>query len=276
MIKKLAFILLSFLFVKFQAQHKEIDSLLHLARATGHDSVKLNAYLKICDLCEVKDNLKFGKIADSLAERLIAKAKSENERKRFIESKLLAYSVIKVYYESAGNFDSVKKYSEAKVEISERTKDKNLIHEQLENLAEVFRRSNKYSEAMEVYTKKLKKAESAGDTYDLLFLFRGISTTYSRMHNNNKALEYELKRLKLIQRTTKDSADVAWEYIDVGQKYYNLYDHERANVFYLKAYKLLENRVDERQQIYLLFQLARSFNEIKKKQRGERIFFQGA
>ncbi len=126
---------------------------------------------------------------------------------------------------------------------------------------------------MAIYAEKLRLSEKEGNKSEIIFALGGISTTYSRMRNNKKALEYELKKLKLIQENAKDSIEVAWEYTNVGQMYYNLYDHKSANLFYLKSYKILGDKIEDRKKIMQLFLIARSFNEMKDNAKAREYFF---
>jgi tetratricopeptide (TPR) repeat protein len=261
--KVLSFFIFIFFFGYIKSQQRQIDSLITLASKASHDSTKLKLYEEICRICETEDNLKYGRILDSLASRLISAATSEKEREKFIRKKIKAYFIIGIYYDELEIIDSLEKYRLKSIEVSRTTNNSGLINEQLENLAEMYRRENQYTKAMNIYTDELKGAEKTGNKQRIIFALAGMSTTYSRMHNNKKALEYELKKLKIVQESVTDPAEVGYAYVNVGRQYYNLHDYETAILFYLKAYAILEKKINDRDKSYYLFLLARAYNENK-------------
>ena len=110
-----------------KAQDRQIDSLVKIANTTNVDSLKLNVYLKICDLCDIHDNLKYGLTIDLLTTKLITQAKNEAEKIKFIRKKLYAYKLISYYYEEIGDIDSMKAYNERGITLAKSTKNSELI-----------------------------------------------------------------------------------------------------------------------------------------------------
>lgn len=256
----------------FAQKKNEIDSLIHLASRSKHDSVKLNIYLKICDLCDTKDNLKYGLITNAIAEKLIVQSKSKNEREKFVRKRLIAFNVIGIYYEELKQLDSLEKYKIRSVEVAKSTNNIALIHEQIDNLAEMYRNENEYTKAMNIYTDELKKAEKLNNKEQIIYALIGIRETYVGMHNNKKTLEYSLKILKIEQEGVVDSTKLAYAYFNVGRNYYNLYNNQKAILYYLKSYKILEKKINNRDKSYYLFQLARAYNEQKNSLEARKYF----
>lgn len=126
---KLYFFLFLFLNFTILSQNSKIDSLIHVAAKDKNDSVKLNIYIKICDLCDIKDNLKYGQVADLLATKLIAKSENEIEKLKFIRKNLYAYNIIRIYYQKINNIDSIRLYQERAVKLAKTTRSANLIFE---------------------------------------------------------------------------------------------------------------------------------------------------
>ena len=80
-------------------QNKTIDSLNLALKNAKHDTIRLNISLELCDLCEIKDNLKYGLLASSIADRLISTSKSSREKEYYIQKKSIACDIISLYYE---------------------------------------------------------------------------------------------------------------------------------------------------------------------------------
>ena len=259
----LLFLIPLFLFESINAQQRQIDSLIKLSSQATQDSLKLKYYQEICVICETKDNLKYGQICTTLAGKLIANAPTKSEREKYIRKKIDAYNVIGIYYEDLELIDSVEKNNKTRLELARQTNNISLINEQLENLAGFYSRENLYTKIMNLYTDELKKAEKENNKEQIIFTLIGIRETYGQMRNHKKSLEYSLKVLELEKSNVKDSSKVAYAYFNVGQKYYNLFDYEKAVFYYLKSYSILGKKINNRDKSFYLFHLARAYNEQK-------------
>lgn len=257
------------------AQNKLIDSLLKAASKTKHDSLRLNIYLQICDSCDIRDNVTYGKISAGLADKLIAAAKNFSERDKFIRKKIYAYEIIEVFYREFKNLDSVELYKIRKIELAKQSKNQELIHDQINSLAEFYRVNNFYSKAMQLFRDKLKEAELLKNTNDMIFSLRGISNTYSSALDNKKALEYALKTLRLVEQTAKDSNEIFWEYSNLASIYFNNYIHDSAFFYCKKSYYGLKPTIDARQKLKFIFRIARTLKELNMLAQSREYFQEG-
>ncbi len=273
---RIAFFFAAFIFLVSQlgAQQAQVDSLIRIINAAQQDSVKLNIYMKVCEICDTKDNLKYGNAAYSISDRLIKQAKTLAEKEKFIEKKIFAYDIIAIYYEEElDNSDSVKNYRVKSVELAKTTSNKDLINTVTDRLAEMYRRKNQFTQAMSIYRTALVEAEKKGDKDAIIFNIQGIGSTYMRLHNPQKALEYRLKELE-IQEKSGDKWAIAWTNIAVGQAYFQLSAYKTAIEYQLKGERYLIDKVKPKEKIYLYFNLARPYNDLGNAKKAREYFMQ--
>ena len=96
------FVVLAFLFiftckVSLQAKELSIDSLQTILKTDCQDTVKLNVFQKILDVCDMKDNLKFSQQAVSFADKLLSETIDRQKRLEILKHKA-DYLVYAVYY----------------------------------------------------------------------------------------------------------------------------------------------------------------------------------
>lgn len=220
-----------------KAQNSKIDSLLSLVKTTGIDSLKLNSYIRICDLCEIKDNLKYGHLADSLATKLIKQSKSETERLNFTRKKIYAYNTIMVYYRELNNNDSVNSYQKRVFELAKMTKNINLIFE----TNAIYIRSNKRSnsnmalqlayENLEL-SKKAKNCKLISKAYSLI-----ANVNFWGIGNNSKAFEYYELAIYEAERCN-DKETLLKIYSECENPYFNTKKYEIYRQLLLKKEKI--------------------------------------
>ncbi len=277
---------------KLSGQNKKIDSLLSFAKITRIDSLKLNSYVKICDLCDIYDNLKYGHITDSLATKLITQSKSEPEKLKFIRKKLYAYNIIRIYYQKLNNKDSISIYHERAFKLAKRTNIVDLICEvnsayvayvmmnqkdlalQLayENL-EVSKKANDckliskaYSQiadvnfwgignnakAFEYYELSIKEGEKCNDKETLLKIYEAGENPYFNTQQYDKCRQLLLKK-ELIDPKLKENC---WHIAGFGDLYRNLKKLDTADLYYKKAVTLAEKQKDSSSIMQLYYNYA--------------------
>ncbi len=260
--RKALLILMSFVGI-ISAQNRQIDSLLNAASKTLNDSIKLDIYLEICDLCDISDNLKYGHISDSLADKLILKSAGKTSKLNFIKKKIYANEIILVYYQEKGDKLKEEQILQKIYDISYNSKDFGLIQNANNYLIELYIQTYQITKAMNLLFTELKISETNFDTAKTIYYLQKIGGVYSRIHNNSKALNYALKAMDLLKKTG-DSTDIIWNYPNLGRNYASLNDYQNALKCYLITYNKLEHSMDNRQKIKLLFFIAESYRELGK------------
>jgi len=274
--KNILFIIFISVFVfksPIYSQNKTMDSLNLALKNAKHDTIRLNIIMELCELCEIKDNLKYGLLASSIADRLISKSKSNREKEYYIQKKSIAYNIISVYYEVVlDKKDSIEFYKQKSVDLAKISNNLELINDQINGLAEMYRRENLYTKAMKIYTDGLKTAELNQDKKATIFNLKGISDTYSRMHNNQKALDYELKVLK-ISEEIGEIEEIPWIYLNLGSKYSNLKNYKLAISYFLKSYNIITRTKNAQGNLRPIFEIARAYNNLKNYAEARNYFF---
>ena len=62
-----------------------IDSLLQEINKTKSDTTKIKLYLRVCDLCDLSDNLKYAKPVINIIDKLLPLTKDSLRRKRLMQ-----------------------------------------------------------------------------------------------------------------------------------------------------------------------------------------------
>lgn len=274
------------------AQTNQIDSLLNIAKTTKIDSLKLNAYVKICNLCDIYDNLKYGKITESLATKLIKQSKNETDKLKFIQIKLNAYNIIRVYYQKTNNQDSVRKYHQRAIELAKSTKNPELLFEvnsqyinyismlqndeglklAYENL-ELSKKANNCklisksigiianvnywnigntTKAFEYYELAIKEAEKCKDKDALLSTYKNCENPYFNTQQYDRYKQILLKEEKIEPKLKQD----IWHIASFGDLYRNLNQFDSAELYYKDAIALAEKQKDSMSLMHLYYNYA--------------------
>lgn len=275
-----------------KAQNSKIDSLLSLVKTTSVDSLKLNSFLKICNLCDIYDNLKYGRITDSLATKLINQSKNETEKLKFIRKKLYAYTIIRIYYQKLNNKDSINAFHERAIKLAKTTKNTTLICEvnasyvdyikmlqndlalQLayENL-ELSKKENdckliskayvlianvnywgigNSAKAFEYFELAINEAEKCNDKETLLKIYTESENPYFNTKKYEKYRQLLLKKEKIEPKLKED----CWHIASFGDLYRNLNKLDTADFYYKKAVLLAERKKDSSSIIQLYYNYA--------------------
>ena len=147
-----------------------------------------------------------------------------------------------------------------------------MINDQINALAEMYRRENQYTKAMEIYTDGLKTAELKKDKKATSFNLKGISVTYSRMHNYQKALDYELKVLK-ISEEIGEIEEMPWIYLNLGNTYSKLKNYKLAISYLLKSHNIITRTKNTQGDLRPIFEIARAYNNLKNYSEARNYFF---
>jgi tetratricopeptide (TPR) repeat protein len=156
------------------AQQRSVDSLENILKKINEDTSKLRLYLKLCNACEVKDNLKYAEPALKLADKILTQAIPEKEKKSILKQKAEAYRFIAFFYED---------------------------------------RISDNSEAISTYLKMLSVYEEINDEEGIISTIIAISNCYSQQGNMMIAMEYLQKALSLAQKLNNKKALYNFEWV---------------------------------------------------------------
>lgn len=214
-------------FVPISFAQKSIeDSLLQVLNESKEDTGRLGTLLRLFEVCEEKDMLKYSEEALSLSEKL-------NDKRG------IASSLNNLGYVSAnlGKMDEALKYYLESMKIWEELGDDKGIATALNELGFVYDATDRRDKALEAYEKSLAIRLQLGDKKDIGYSLNNIGVEYKTMGNLNRALEYFMKSLEAWEGA-KHTEGISTALNNIGYCYYlqnNLLD---ALQYYRKGLEL--------------------------------------
>ena len=231
-----------------QAQNKTIDSLQVLLKNANEDTTRLRLYLKLCEVCDIKDNLNYAEPAINLTDKLLA-ANKYDKQKSFIEAqKALANEFIDVYYrefEAAGSIKYLK-YYEKRFRFYKQHKDLDGEVNSLINIAEHYRIVGNSMEQLETLKYGLSLSKEKNFLSGLSkFIFR-IGFLYADQGDTIQALDYFKRGIKL-KKEVGDTAGIARGIFQMANFYHLIRNYDKALEYFnysLSYYEALKNKVE--------------------------------
>lgn len=198
--KFLKYYILLFAFIIFcqcnmLGQNKRIDSLNLLLKKSNLDTNSLNLYKKLCDLCDISENLKYGNAGLDLTNKLLSSVNDLKFRKQLLKHKVGFIQTISVYYEDKKNYDNRIKNNQLLYPIYKELNDTGKIEETYAEIAHLLLESGNTTSAFDSLMLKLKYYETKNINRFIAFYQLQIADSYNWVNNPNKALEYYIKSL---------------------------------------------------------------------------------
>lgn len=181
-----------------QAQSKKIDSLQQVVKSDCHDTVKLKAFQKILDVCEINDNLKYTTQAVDFIDSRLREIQDKEQRKVFLKHKADFLIYATYYYAQSSTKDEKKavEYSFKSLEASKEMGDALNIARSYNTIGTEYNSMSKYSDAL-IYHKlaldsflRHNDLKGIGNTYFL------IGNVYNSKANRLSAFYYFFGSLK--------------------------------------------------------------------------------
>lgn len=227
-----------------QGQQRQIDSLNLLISKTTNDSLKLEYHYQICDVCNMKDNLKYGTEGLKLLEQIESKKTKALSKKYLLNQKTLFLRIIRAYYEDINdekNFD----FTDNKlISIYRELKDTAKIESRF--IARVWRRYDKTKNPSEVYdslNKRLHSYEKVNALKYIALYQKEIGHLFDRINLASKMVEYDEKYLNTTIKT-KDTLAIAQAYLNTADAHRYNQEPQKALEYSLAGLKLVEKTKD--------------------------------
>lgn len=232
---------------------KTIDSLLLALHQTKTDSSKINLYLKICELCEVGDNLKYATPVIKLIDKLLLNAKDSLTKRKLLKARFDAAETLNFYYRTVEGRKSPKiidTYNEH-IGVCKKNKDVIGIVDALLGKADVY---NSLGEI-------LKKLDCLKDGYALMqdlkfkkgeskFIMQ-LAFFYAEYGDTTQAMSY-IKKAEKLEIEIADSTRISRGYYIRGRFYADMKKYDLAIFNYKISARRnkLANDTDQLLQIY--------------------------
>lgn len=272
-------LILCFLQFNLNGQQSKIDSLEQLLLKETNDTVRLNIYKELGDICDINDNLKYAQPIIQIADKHINQSSSEEGKRGFLYAKANAYKLIDYYYSVKGDLENGLESCEKQNAIYRELNDTSEVVESYLNLAQKYSYSGIKSKALEyIQTALLFSREmdfkkgiaisqsqlgsmylNQGDTVQALDNFNKslklcieiekpleaakilnkIGTVYSNSGKIKRAMEYYNRATEIYQEVNLTN-EVCQQYFIVGMAFVQNDDYQNALKYYQSCLSLAE------------------------------------
>jgi len=214
----------------------KIDSLRQVIVSAKHDTIKIQALLKIGKLYEdIIPDTSLSNYNKAL------KLSQKNKNQEYIA---VCFNHLGIVYNNKSNNDKAIEYYTKALNINKQLGDKLGIARNYLNIGVIYLRQDNYNKALESYFKSLKIVEELGNKYGIAINFGNIGIVYFKQNNNDKALEYYLKALNICEEID-DKYGIARHLVNIGNVNLAKNNTDEALEYFLKAAKIneeLENK----------------------------------
>jgi len=268
--KYLLFVSLVFISYCFNAQNKQIDSLLTLLKTDKEDTNKVKHLNTLSDeyrlLGDYDKGLLYGKQALTLGKNIgykkgignsyietgniyFVQGNSPEALKNYFASlKIMEetgnkYGIASLYNNigninlSLANYPEALKNFNASLKICKEAGYKEIMAATYSNIGVVYANGGKFEETLKNYFAGLKIREEIKDKYGIAISYNNIGVIYEEQGNFTEALKMYLAALK-IREELKDKDGVASSYINMGDLYINLHKLKEAESYTNKGLQL--------------------------------------
>ncbi len=228
--KRSAFLFLAFamLFPLLIAAKKnnKADSLIAVIGSQKHDSIRLKAIEKLCNISignEPEIVFKYGKLGLEIATKL-------NDQKKIAN----IYSFIGTTFKNQNQLDTSEKCHQVALEVYKRISDQKGISRALNNLGIIEKQRSNYTKALEYYFLSLQPLTREEHKIEMAQTYGNIGVVFKHLKNFPKAEEYIKLSLELYSEA-KDSSRMASALHNLGSLYRSLKKYDEAKKTLLLA-----------------------------------------
>ncbi len=224
---------------------QNLDSLNLALKNAKHDTVRLNLYVKLCEACDVKDNLKYGKPAIELIDRMLSKTNNESERKNILKQKAFVFLCFAVYYKQIEGNSSLKElqYRKKILDVSIELNDEIDIANAITQITYWYTDQGNYPKALEYNQNGLALFKQLNYKKGMALLFGNIANLYARLDDIKASIENFEKSL-VIYKELKDTNGIAESQNDLGYNYGTTHNLKKALEYFNQSVLLFKTSMN--------------------------------
>lgn len=265
--KFLKYYILLFAFIIFcqcnmLGQNKSMDSLNLLLKKSNLDTNSLNLYKKLCDLCDISENLKYGTAGLNSTNKLLSSNSNLNSRKKLLDYKIYFIKIIKVYYDDKKDYSKSIDYSNELYPIYSELKDTAKFEAEFSSVVSNLMKMRKTTIAFDSLINRLKYYEKIGDKKYIAHYQSQIASLFISLNNPKKSIEYFQKSLKTFEEINAKK-DIAATLAYMASQYNENNEPEKALEANLKSLKLFEEENDPRKTFLALFGISTDYLRLR-------------
>ncbi len=250
-------------------QQEKVDSLNQLLSKENDDFKKLSVLSKLCEYCELRDNLKYASHIIKLVSEFKKQTKDTGVYHKLLEYEAGAYATIGVYY-GDNNFYSQNKYYNAEkaiyyydksISLYKQIKSWDKINEMYGILENVHSREGHSYQQLQT----LKNAIDFGklnrnNIFCARYIYR-LAIFYARIGDSAKAMEYANNGI-MIEKEINDPKRLAKGYELGADLYYKIHQYQKAIEYYNKAIIEYKKNNDSTQNAYVFLGLGNTYTSL--------------
>lgn len=266
MARHIAFIVIIFLTQVVAGQKNKVDSLNALLANEKNELKKVSILIKLCEYCELRDNLKYATSTVNLINELKKNTTDTSTYNQLLAHEASAYSTIGVYYgednfyNNNNNYNSEKSilYYNKSIDLYKKINQWNKIDEVIDQLESQYLRQGDLYMILQTF----KNAVDIGKVSDnKIFMARYIYRTaefYARIGDTAKAMQYAEEGVAL-EKKINDPKRLAKGYELGGDLYYKIKQYQKAIQYYNKALLECEKNETYKNQPFIYYGLGRTY-----------------
>ncbi|MCE3278295.1 MAG: protein serine/threonine phosphatase [Bacteroidetes bacterium] len=228
-----------------RAQQLAIDSLNRELHASKSDTTKLRILLKLCDLCEVKDNLRYAIPAAELSDKLLVQTKDSSQRYELFHQKASAYQCMAFYYQDNVGRDPRKLLDchDTRLQIYKQIGDKEGLKTTLTDIADFYWRQGDIFKQLETLKYGLLLSEQMNYLNGQARFVNQIKDLYLRQGDTVQAISYH-ERAVQIEKKMGDTTRIGRGNFLSGLFYSHMGKFDQAINFYKEAARIYNSKKD--------------------------------
>lgn len=274
--KKILYSLILIFITSFAiGQKSKVDSLEQKFNEEKDDFKKVSLLIKLCEYCDISDNLKYGNRALELITKLKKTSKGTDTNTTLLEQEAEAYKYIGIYYSDNNNHNEQKTIFNFNKSLSIFRELKSWDNiDDLNNMteSEYVRSGNIY---MQLQT--LKSSLEWGKTNDnkqvmARYIYR-IARFYASIGDTSKAIEYAREGVDL-EKKINDPKRLAKGYVLAGDLFAKIGLEHEAIKFYNKALVEYKKNNDSTEYVYIYLGLGSTYAIIANYEEANKNFKQ--
>lgn len=261
--KKLSVIFfIVFYFAIAKGQQRQIDSLKVLISKTANDSLKLEYQYRICHMCAIKDNLRYGTVGLKLVEQIENKKTKTPSKKYLLKRKVDFLIFNRIFFEETNDKKNVNLINQKLKLFYETLKDtSNLEQVYLEAVWAKYDTTKNPNEVYDSLNKKLQLYEKVNAIKYITLYQKEIAGLFDRINLPSKMVEYDEKYLATTIKL-KDTLAIVEAYLNTAHAHRYNHEPQKALEYSLVGLKLIEKTEDKQKIGFTLLTVASAYTSL--------------
>jgi serine phosphatase RsbU (regulator of sigma subunit) len=262
-VKKLSVIFfIVFYFAIAKGQQRQIDSLKVLISKTANDSLKLEYQYRICDVCAIKDNLRYGTEGLKLLEQIENKKLKIPSKKYLLQRKASFLRINLIFYEETNDKKNTNLINQKIKLVYEAIKDTaNLVKMHIDAVWEKYHATKNPNEVYDSLNKKLQLYEKVNAIKYITLYQKEIAGLFDRINLPSKMVEYDEKYLATTIKL-KDTLAIVEAYLNTAHAHRYNHEPQKALEYSLVGLKLIEKTEDKQKIGFTLLTVASAYTSL--------------